>query len=80
MLLGWVRTRGAAVIYSVSVVYSRREEPHAVVLADLPEGVRIMSSVVDCAASDVWIGQRVQLRVTELDGVAVPVCEAAGPS
>jgi uncharacterized protein len=51
----------------------RLEEPFAVVLVELEEGVRMMSNVVDCAAEDVTVGMNVTLAWEPLsDGRNLP--------
>ena len=54
---------GRGVVYSTTVVRNRPEKggDFNVALIELDEGPRLMSSVVDCAATEVRIGMRVSL-------------------
>ncbi len=64
--LEWREAAGRGVVYAVSVQYRAAHPgladrvPYAVALVDLDEGVRMMTSVVGCAAEDVHVGQRVR--------------------
>ena len=74
----WKQPSGAGTVYSHSIV---RRKPEAggdynVVLIDLEEGVRLMSSIENCAAADIHIGQKVQARVVHRDGAGVVVFDA----
>jgi uncharacterized OB-fold protein len=44
-----------------------------VILIDLEEGPRVTSMVVGIPASDVRIGLKVQARIEQVDGTALPV-------
>jgi uncharacterized OB-fold protein len=66
----WVSASGSGTVYSVSVIHPRPPaDPHAVVLVDLAEGVRLMSSVVGMPADEVRIGMPVRAKI-----------EGSGPS
>ncbi|MGO1767029.1 DNA-binding protein [Advenella sp. S44] len=74
----WNKPSGTGTVYSYSIV---RRKPEAggdynVVLIDLEEGVRLMSSIENCALADIHIGQKVQARVARRDDAAVVVFDA----
>jgi uncharacterized OB-fold protein len=52
-------SQGAGTVYSVTVVNDRETGAYCVVLVDLDEGFRMMSSVVNVAPETVAIGARV---------------------
>ena len=54
---------GKGCIYTRTVIYPRHEEPYNVVLIDMDEGFRIMSTVEDIANDDIYIGMRVELKM-----------------
>jgi uncharacterized OB-fold protein len=56
-------SKGSGTLYSVSVVHDKTQN-YNLVLVDLDEGFRIMSTVVDCEAPS--IGARVKGRVEHL--------------
>lgn len=64
--LEWRESTGHGVVYAVSVQYQaptpqmRDRVPYAVVLVDLTEGVRLMSSVIGCDPEKVTVGMRVE--------------------
>jgi uncharacterized OB-fold protein len=60
--LGWRRSAGRGTVYSWTVLHSR-EGRRNIVLVDLDEGFRMMSTVVADGASALRIGQRVQARI-----------------
>jgi uncharacterized OB-fold protein len=60
--LSWSPADGTGVIYSATVNRAR-EGDRSVVLVDLVEGVRMMSTVVDTPPDAVRIGDRVTLAV-----------------
>jgi uncharacterized OB-fold protein len=70
--LTWRDATGHGAVYAVSVQYRPGHPgladrvPYAVALVDLDDGVRVMTSVVGCAAEDVHIGQRVRPTWEEL--------------
>ena len=55
--LEWVESSGAGTVHAVSV-QARGDDPYAVVLVDLDDGVRIMSNTT---TNDVAIGDRVAI-------------------
>ncbi|GII66177.1 hypothetical protein Skr01_62620 [Sphaerisporangium krabiense] len=76
--LRWSESSGLGTVYSTSVIAPRDADPYPVVLVDLDEGFRMMSTVVETPAADVPIGMRVRAHV-EQDGPSGPrvVCTAA---
>lgn len=76
----WREASGQGTVYAVSVQHNpgpgRDPEagPYAVALIDLPEGVRIMSNVVDCDPDTVAPGMAVTVAWHELsDGRKLPM-------
>ncbi|WP_067141282.1 Zn-ribbon domain-containing OB-fold protein [Microtetraspora malaysiensis] len=61
--LGWRESAGLGTVYSTSVIAPRDADPYPVVLVDLDERFRIMSTVVDVPAGDVRIGMRVRAGI-----------------
>lgn len=67
--LEWVASEGLGSVYAVTVIYPRPPaEPYNVAIIELDDGPRLMSRVDGLAAEDVQIGQRVKVRITEIDG------------
>jgi uncharacterized OB-fold protein len=80
----WREASGQGTVYAVSVQHKPgpgrdpSEGPYAVVLVDLPEGVRIMSNVVGCEPDDVTVGMEVTVAWHELsDGRKLPMFRPA---
>lgn len=61
--LRWNRSAGLGTVYSVSVLFPRERPPYPVVLVDLDEGFRMMSTVTGVPAEEVRIGARVRAHV-----------------
>ena len=61
--LDWVEASGTGTVHAVSV-QARGDDPYAVVLVELPEGVRLMSNAT---TDDVAIGDAVQLTWEPLE-------------
>ncbi len=57
--LEWQRSDGEGVVYSVTSLAPRGQDPYAVALVDLAEGFRVMTNVV--ADGDVAIGDAVRV-------------------
>lgn len=75
--LQWRVSAGRGTVYAVTVVHPRGDaEAYNIVLVDLDEGFRMMSSVI--GGGPVVIGARVEVRWREEDGAPVPVFEVAG--
>jgi len=58
-------SRGLGTLYSSSVIFDK-EQAYNVVLVDLDEGFRMMSTVIDCLSPT--IGDRVQAHVEAQEG------------
>jgi len=61
--LEWVEAAGTGTVHAVSV-QARSDDPYAVVLVDLDEGVRLMSNTT---TSDVAVGDRVRVTWEALE-------------
>lgn len=62
--LEWIEVAGTGVVHAVTVQYPRPPAPpHAVVLIDLDEGVRMLSHMPGTAAESIRIGDRVVARI-----------------
>jgi uncharacterized OB-fold protein len=72
----WLETKGEGVIYSWSVE-RRANPPYSIAYVTLPEGVTILSTIVDCDLNKLAIGQKVKLGFTEHDGKPAPVFRPA---
>lgn len=72
---------GKGKIFTYSVIRSphgnvtewHKRIPYAVALVDLDEGVRMMTTLVDCDVEAVRSGLPVRLTYTEIDGKLLPV-------
>ena len=76
----WRVSAGLGTVYATTVARPRGGEAYNIVLVDLDEGFRMMSTVVGAAPQDVAIGARVRVawRAGEGEGAApVPVFELA---
>ena len=76
----WKPASGTAQVYAASVMHrpgpfrDEADGPYAVALVELPEGVRMMTNVVDCPAESVIIGMAVKIRWQPLaDGRHLPL-------
>ncbi|GAC1599103.1 MAG: OB-fold domain-containing protein [Acidimicrobiales bacterium] len=87
--LEWRPASGAGVVYAVTVEHKSMVPsmaalaPYTVVLVDLAEGVRMLSSVVGCPPDEVHVGMAVAVTWEELsDGRNLPMFEpsAATPA
>jgi uncharacterized OB-fold protein len=62
--LDWVAAAGTGTIHSVTIQFPRPPAPpHAVVLVDLDEGVRMLSHMPGVDAEHIRIGDRVRARI-----------------
>lgn len=79
--LTWRTSAGRGTIYASTVVHIRGEEPQSLVLVDLDEGFRMMSSVRGIEPAEVTVGMPVQVRIDPVSGDdrPVPVFEPRGP-
>jgi len=68
---GYVTASGEGEVYSYVVHHNPpvpgRETPFVVAVVELPEGVRIVGNVVDCAPARVGIGMPVRLTYRQMD-------------
>ena len=58
----YTASAGKGTIYTRTVIHSRNRDPYNVVLIDMDEGFRIMSTVEDASDDEVQIGLRVELK------------------
>jgi hypothetical protein len=72
----WRVSAGRGTVYATTVAHRRDGDTYNIVLVDLDEGFRMMSTVVGVAPEDVVIGARVTLAWREGDP-PVPVFEVA---
>ena len=72
----WLETKGEGTIYSWSVE-RRANPPYSIAYVALPEGVTILTSIVDCDLNKLAIGQKVKLGFEQRDGVTAPVFRPA---
>jgi len=70
--LDWLEACGRGVIYSTTTVRRKIDSggDYNVCLVDLEEGVRVMGTVIEIEPSDVYIGQKVNLKIAIIDGIA----------
>jgi uncharacterized OB-fold protein len=69
----WQLLLGTGTIYSYSVTRAAAT-PYAIAYVALPEGITMLSNIVDCDLDDIHIGQRVRaVFVTADNGCQVPV-------
>lgn len=61
--LSWETSAGLGVVYAVTWVSSREEEPYPVCLVDLDDGIRVMSTVTGADPASLAIGTRVRGNV-----------------
>ena len=75
--LEWVPASGHGTVHAVTITRRRPDQggDYAVVLVELAEGPRMMSTVVGVPPGDVRIGMAVSARVTELNGATAIVFE-----
>jgi uncharacterized OB-fold protein len=77
--LSWRESAGLGSVYAATAIHARDAEPRSIVLVELDEGFRMMSSVAGIAAEDVTVGMRVRVRFGEPDddGARLPLFEPA---
>lgn len=77
----WITVSGKGKIYSYSVAYEYPPArvagflsvPYITALVDLEEGVRMVTTIVDCKPEDVAIGLDVEVKFTDIgEGVVLP--------
>jgi uncharacterized OB-fold protein len=69
----WRVSAGLGTVYATTVARPRGGEAYNIVLVDLDEGFRMMSTVVGVAPEAVAVGARVRLAWREGEGDAAPV-------
>lgn len=68
----WVKAKGIGKIYSFTVVYRPltraflQEIPYIFAIVELAEGVRMVSTIVDCNPHQVYIGMPVEVVFTDI--------------
>lgn len=72
----WLETKGEGTIYSWSVE-RRAKPPYSIAYVTLPEGVTILTTIVDCDLDKLAIGQKVKLGFTKYEGKPAPVFRPA---
>ena len=72
----WLEAKGEGTIYSWSVE-RRANPPYSIAYVTLPEGVTILSTIVDCDLNKIAVGQKVKLGFEQRDGQPVPVVRPA---
>ena len=71
--LDWIKASGRAAIYSFSTAYDMVEPkfwadlPYTIAYVDLPEGIRMMTRIVECNPDDISIGMDVEVVWNKLD-------------
>ena len=79
--LAWVEASGEGVVYSFTVVRRAPSDafvaPYVVVLVDLAEGPRMLSTLRVADPDRAAIGTRVRVAFEDLDEVTLPVFEPA---
>jgi uncharacterized OB-fold protein len=70
--LQWVEASGRGIVYATTVVRTRSENisDYGIVIVELAEGPRLMSTVIGIAPEDVYIGMEVMARI---DSNAEPI-------
>jgi len=81
----WATASGRGEVYTFTVVRQnymppfKDQLPYEVAMIELPEGVRMMTHISDCAPEDVHIGLAVEAYAVECEeGLAVPFWRPAG--
>ncbi|MEX2547592.1 MAG: OB-fold domain-containing protein [Chloroflexota bacterium] len=70
----WREATGAGTVYAATTIHPRGGDPYNVVLVDMDEGFRMMSTVRGTeSGADVPIGMRVTASMEDIDGEQRPV-------
>ena len=76
---GWFKASGKAVLYSYIIVHPptlpafQEKVPYPVILVQLDEGVRMISSIVDCKNDDLRIGMPLRVVFDKInDDLTLP--------
>ncbi len=75
--LEWRESEGAGVVHAATTAYPRGKEPYNVVLVDMDDGFRLMSTVRGFDEVEIPIGLRVQVQMEEIEGEPRPIFVAA---
>ncbi len=81
--LEWVDTVGTGTVYSYTVTRLapagfKEDVPYVLVSVDLPEGQRILATLVDCAPDQARIGMPVRVDFRQVTGdISLPVFRPA---
>lgn len=76
--LGWIESAGRGSIFTFSTAYSMVEPqfvdelPYTLAYVDLPEGIRMMTRIVDCEPTELAIGMEVEVTFHERGDVRLP--------
>ena len=75
--LAWVEPKGTGTVYSYTVTRLapagfKEDVPYVLVSVDLPEGQRILATLVDCAPDQARIGMPVRVEFVPTGEFAVP--------
>lgn len=76
--LGWIESAGRGSIFTFSTAYSMVEPqfvdelPYTLAYVDLPEGIRMMTRIVDCEPTELAIGTEVEVTFHERGDVRLP--------
>ncbi len=77
--MGWKESSGKAIVFSFTVTYEgveamfKDELPIVLAWVDLPEGVRMTTSFIDCDPADVEIGMEVEVAFKAVtDEITIP--------
>ena len=68
----WLQAKGEGTLYSWSVE-RRASPPYSIAYVTLPEGVTLLTSIVDCDFDKLAVGQKLKLGFEQRDGQPVPV-------
>lgn len=70
----WEDAGVEGVVYTYSVTRRAGPHPYCIAYVDLPQGVRMMTNIVDCDLEQVRIGSRVRLVFkAATDGTSIPM-------
>ena len=72
----WLQASGEGTLYSWSVE-RRGNPPYSIAYVTLPEGVTLLTSIVDCDFDKLAVGQKLKLGFEQRDGLPVPVFRPA---
>jgi uncharacterized OB-fold protein len=73
-----LRSSGRGRVYAATAEHHRGEPPRSVVIVELDEGVRVLSTVEGMPAEQVRVGLAVEVEWRELEGGPGPVARPAG--